>query len=245
MNLSVKHFSLVILGAALLTACGLVDEDLSLCTADSRLDYELRLVTNVKTELQTELSMETELSLAEALRESLSDVFTDYAHDVDLSFYDVDGEMLRAFHEKHIMDASQTSYALMIPVRRYVHLAVANLMGSGCVSFVEDESARTAKLVQEKSDTMDPHTSGIFTARLPIDIKDGQDQRFDVHLYMANCGSALIIDTLGCGLKDLKVYTSGFATGFHVIWRIRKSVTTRYAFHQSISPPGRRPPAKL
>ena len=212
----VKHTSLVILGAALLMACSLVDEDLSVCTSENRLDYELRLVTNMTTELQTELSMAADLSISAALRTSLSDVFTDFAHDVDLSFYDVDGYMARAHHEAQIMDASQTSYSLYIPVRRYMHLAVANLMNSGCVSLAGDESAKTAMLVQEKADTLNPQTSGIFTARLLMDIKEGISQRFDVHLYMANCGSALVIDTLGCGLKDLKVYTSGYATGFHL-----------------------------
>ena len=89
-----------------LSACSLIDEDLRHCETTYNIGYELRLVTNMTTELQTQLSMATDVQVASALGDYLKNVFTDHAHDVDLSFYDVFGDSLRLHHESHIMDAS-------------------------------------------------------------------------------------------------------------------------------------------
>ena len=124
---------LLLAAAAIFSGCSLVDEDLSDCVTDSHLDYTLTLVTNVSTEistqLETEISTELELSAALSIREYLKNIFTDYAHDVDLSFYDVVGDSVRLHHEEHIMDANQSSYTLHIPVHRYMHTALANIVG--------------------------------------------------------------------------------------------------------------------
>lgn len=212
MRFSLKHI-ILFLTAAALSACSLVDEDLSDCETDYHLSYELRLVTNMKAELQTQLSMETEVSVANAIRTYLSGIFTDYAKDVDLSFYDVYEDSTILHHESHIMDANQSSYTLYIPVRKYMHLAMANVAQDDILSVEKADRCHTARLSQQVRDTIPSHKSGIFTARLPMDIKEGMDQQFDVRLYMANCATAIVVDTLGSGIKDLKVYMSGFATG--------------------------------
>ena len=178
-------------------ACSLIDEDMRDCEADTRIDYELRLVTNMTTELQTQLSLEEDAEVAAALEACWKEVFTDRAHDVDLSFYNVVEPMERLHHERHVMDASQTSYTLYIPVRRYLHLAVANLEGNGNLRLEDDTQSATAALRQQLADTLDSQTKGIFTARLPMDIREGVDQEFDVRLYMANSAAAIVLDTLG------------------------------------------------
>ena len=70
----------------LFDACRLIDEDQSDCGDDYRIDYELRLVTNMSTRLSTELSMNTEVKVATELKSYLDNVFTDRAHDINLSF---------------------------------------------------------------------------------------------------------------------------------------------------------------
>ena len=207
---------LLILWAAAITGCSLVDENMTDCETDYQLDYRLQLVTNMTTELQTQLSMAADVQLVTALKTHLEKVFTDYAHDVNLSFYDVEGDSLCLHHESHIMDANQSSYTLYIPVRRYMHLAAANVEQNGQVFIKGDEKCHSARLEQSLRDTLDSHKSGIFTARLPMDVKEGVDQEFDVRLYMANCASALVLDTLGSHIRDVKVFTSGFATSFDV-----------------------------
>ena len=107
------------------------------------MDYELQLVTNVTTEIETELKLETDVAVSTALKTYLKDVFTDRAHDVDLSFYDVEGDMPRLHHERHIMDANQTSYTLNIPVHRYLHLGLANLESNTVLSLENDQNMGT------------------------------------------------------------------------------------------------------
>lgn len=211
-----KHIVLSFLAAAVLPGCSLVDENLSDCETDYRIDYQLRLVTNMTTELQTQLGLQTDIALATALKTYLSDIFTDYAHDVDLSFYDVGEEAVRLHHEQHIMNDNASSYTLYIPVRRYMHLGVANLEGCENVSLEDDNLCNRSHLHQQVADTLSSHRKGIFTARLPMDVKEGVDQHFDVRLYMVNCASALVLDTLGSHIKDIKVYTAGFATDFDI-----------------------------
>lgn len=204
---------LLLHGVAAVAACSLVDEDVRDCGKDYHLDYEMNLETSLTTEIRTELSLSSDVSVAQALETSLEDVFTEYAHDVDLSFYDVQGDSARLHHEAHLMDATQTSYTLYIPFRRYMHLATANLSENPTLALVGDEYCHTARIVQPEKDTLPSHKTGVFTARLPMDVKEGENQEFDVHLYMANCSASVVVDTTDSHIKDLKVFMSGFATG--------------------------------
>ena len=201
-------------GLAPFTACRLIDEDLSDCKTDYQVEYELSLVTNFNLELEAELGLASEVEVADALRKSLKGVFTETAHDIDLSFYDVFGDSVRLHNEHHIMDANQSSYSLLIPVRKYMHVAVANIEDNHSVNLEAADRCHSSRLVQPVRDTVESHNTGLFSARLPMDIREGEDQNFEVNLYMANCASALVLDSLESHIKDIKVYASGFATGF-------------------------------
>ena len=197
-----------------LSACSLIDEDLRHCETTYNIGYELRLVTNMTTELQTQLSMAADVQVASALEDYLKNVFTDHAHDVDLSFYDVFGDSLRLHHESHIMDANQSSYSLYIPVRKYMHVAMANNSEVPQLQLVNDDKCHAALLQQVVKDTVETFKRAVFTARLPMDIQEGEDQQFDVKLYTTCCAHALVLDTLGSHIRNMRVYASGFATGF-------------------------------
>ena len=125
-----RHGKTYCLLLSMLTAvsCSVIDEDLSACVEQAQVDYEMRLVTNMTTELRTQLTTQTDIKLAAALKDHLDDIFTDYAHDVDLSFYDTQGDSARLQHDEHIMDANQASYELNLPMRHYMHLAAANVV---------------------------------------------------------------------------------------------------------------------
>ena len=226
---------------AALTGCSLVDENLADCEADHEINYELRLVTNLTTELQTQLSTQVELTaVAASIQDHLKGVFTDRAHDVDLSFYDVTGDSLRLHHETHIMNANQSSYTLYIPVRKYMHVALANMEpvnpdGSAAqkqVFLYSDDRCHRAYVeapVGNSQNIVKSHNTGIFSARLPMDIKEGMDQTFDVKLYMVNCASAVALDTLGSGIKDIRMFASGFANGFNLA-----DSTYRFSFNPKV-----------
>lgn len=203
-------------GLATVTSCSMIDEDQSDCGKQAEMDYELTLVTNITTEIETQLNDSTEQDLADELRKHLENIFTDYAHDVDLSFYDTVGDSVRLHHDQHIMDANQASYTLNLPMRQYMHLAAANLLNNGQVSLVNDEHCHPSALQQVSRDTVDSHTTGLFTARLPMDVQGDVDQEFNVRLYMANCAAVLVVDPRDMDASGMKVYTTGFATGYHL-----------------------------
>ena len=69
---------------AVLAGCSVIDEDLSKCGEETKMDYELELVTNVATEMKTQLDTQTDVNLATTLKDYLGDIFTDYAQDVRL-----------------------------------------------------------------------------------------------------------------------------------------------------------------
>ena len=199
-----------------LAGCSMIDEDMSDCGEDLSLDYDLQLVTNVSIELQTELDLRNDARLIKALREYLSPVFTDYAHDLDLSFYDTQGEYPRLFHEQHIMDANELSFTVYLPRRQYQNLAVTNMERNGVVTLEGSDFWRSAQLVQLQNDTVTPHKTGIFTARQNILLEEGVSKTYFIHTYMANCGAALVLDTSEASLKDLKVVATGFASRFNI-----------------------------
>lgn len=201
--------------------CSYIDDDLSDCPPEGQeyeLTYELRLVTNITTELSTQLSTATDVNVANALRDHLKNIFTDFAHDVDLSFYDTENAQERLSHDQHVMNASEQSYTLYLPMREYMHLAAANIQDNTVVELSGDDKCPTAQLatIPEGEETIDSHTTGLFTARYPLKVLEGVSQTFHVRLYMANCAEALVVDPRGHSYRDMKVFATGFASKFHI-----------------------------
>lgn len=203
----------------LIAGCSVIDDDLSDCgepEEEYKIDYELRLITNMTTELETQLTTITEMGVAESLREHLKDIFSDFAHDIDLSFYDTEGDMTRLHHKRDIIDANQTSYTLTLPMQEYMHLAVANIADNHVVGLSKDENCHTSMLQQTDDSPIASHTTGLFTARLPMEVLSGVSQTFNVKLYMANSAVALVLDTKGHAYSEMKVYATGFAKEFMI-----------------------------
>ena len=203
----------------LLTSCSTIDEDMSDCGNEYRIDYELRLMTDVKTELQTQLDAQTDAKVSEALLTYLQGIFTDRAHDVNLSFYDTQGDMMLLRQDQKIMDANQLIYTITLPMREYMNLAVANLENNAQVELQGDKNCNTSHLattVSATPDTINSHTTGVFTARSDMKVLEGVDQIFNVNLYMVNSAVALVLDPRDCDISHIEVYSTGFATGFNV-----------------------------
>ena len=199
-------------------ACSTIDDDMSDCGFE--VNYELNIVTNIQTklqtQLQTDLELKTNLELTASLQTYLEAIFRDYADDVDLSFYDVLGDSVRLEHDQHDMNGKEESYTLNIPRRHYEHLATANVKQEERVDAFDTEICHRARLAQVDLDTVPSHCTGLFTARYDMDIKDSINQTFNVHLYMANAATVLVVDTLDSHIRDMKVFATGFATGFQV-----------------------------
>ena len=195
------------------TSCSVIDDDRSDCEADFFVRYEVTLHTNLTTQVQTVLRSRFETAVADLLEDSLKSIFREFAHDVDLSFYINNN---RRFHDTHIMDAGQATYDLELPAENYRHLALANIMEERSVSITTPEQADRLFIDQERADTINGHTIGIFSARQDMNIIGNVDQSFDVTLYMVNCASILVVRTDNVDYRDLKVCSSDFADGFLV-----------------------------
>lgn len=202
-----------------LFSCSAIDDDLSDCPAEEKqfqMEYQLKLVTNMTTELETQLTTLTEIGVADALRAHLKDIFSDFAHDIDLSFYDTEGTLNSLYHKRDIIDANQTSYTLTLPMRRYMHLAVANIADNNTVALKDEQHSNTSVLMQTEGKTLSSHNTGLFTARQPMEVLEGVDQIFNIRLYMANSAVALVINPKGHTFTDMKVYATGFARQFNI-----------------------------
>ena len=207
-------FTALVSATMLLSSCSIIDEDLDDCGINNKIVYRLKLITNIQTELDQQLGSADERPVANALRQSLNGIFTDMAHDIDLSFYNTDN--IREKHEQHIMNASQAEYVVYLPERDYRNLAVANITNATNVTLESDDNTPTTmKLLQQQGDTIDSHTTGMFTARKTIEVCNCTES-FNVELYMANSCAALVVDTAGVGIRGMKVLTQDFATSFAV-----------------------------
>lgn len=201
---------------AVLAGCSAIDENLDDCGEQAQMDYELELVTNVSTEVQTQLNAQTDVELAATLKNYLGGIFTDYAKDVNLSFYATAGDSTLLYHDEHIMNSSEHSYTLYIPRQKYMHLAVANVEGDPVVYLDGMENCHTAALRQVAGDTIESHNTGIFTARQLMEMIEGIDQTFNVKLFMANCSAMLKVDPQGHDVSKMRVFATGFATAFYI-----------------------------
>lgn len=201
---------------AVLVGCSMIDEDQSDCGEEAKMDYELELITNITTEVETQLNTQTDVSLAASLKDHLGDIFSDFAHDVNLLFYGIGSDSTLLYHDEHIMDDSESSYTLYIPRQKYMHLAVANVEGDPVVRLEDTENCHTAVLRQIDGDTISSHNTGIFTARQLMEMIEGVDQTFNVKLYMANCSAMLVVDPNGHDISGMRVFTTGFATAFFI-----------------------------
>ena len=204
--------------AAAFAGCRLLDEDLSECNEEFQVDYELSLSTDITAELETDLYLERDAEMRGLLEDYLGGIYAAYAREVDLSFYDVQPPQNRLAHMVETINDSQTSIALRLPAQDYRHTAVANNVSAGSVTLEGGETCGTERLLQQtEDDTAPPHEAGIFTARADLDVEEGVEQHFDVHLYMVNSATALVLDQDNVpDVLSLTVFLDGMASGFSV-----------------------------
>ena len=211
------RIAVFVLGAAILSGCSyLVDEDQSDCGGSLGISYRLRLVTNERTELETVLSEVADSPVKDALQAHLSGIFTDIAHDVDLSFYDESGERVLQLNE--IMDKEHFECKPFLPAATILHGCVANVADNGPVTLEGDSEWPHGELVQGSAEGIaDPQRTGLFTARKTFEVRALEELHEDVDLYIVNSATALVLETAGAeGIELLQVYVTGFADSFNV-----------------------------
>lgn len=203
----------------LLSGCKyLVDEDLSDCGGYNEVDCELRLQTNMQAELSTVLDLEGDIYVSQALESWLGGIFSAYARDIDLSFYEPEAPYRRLEHMQEKMNGKEAVYTFYLPAKAYLHHAVANIRDNDQV-FLEDTETLGGAILRQKAvnDTIHSFNTGIFTARKEIRMEDYEDQIIDVRLYFANAASALVLDEAKSrSTGRVEVYATGFADAFQI-----------------------------
>ena len=203
-------------------ACNQIDDDLSDCEVmpqpqpEQDAEFQINLITKLTTNIEAELSTVDNKEVQDAIREYLKNIFVEYAHDIDLSFFGMEGDSTRVYHENHIMDASQHAYSMHLPVSNYMHASYANIENNPLISPAGVNLCHDLILNQVKRDTIASHNTGLFTGRLPMRVDRNVSQTFNVNLYMANCSSALVIDSVGVKANRVVAYATGFATDFQI-----------------------------
>ena len=200
--------------AALHCRCSLIDDDLTNCGYSYKMMYSLQLATGLQLELDEALNEEADQPIKQAVLRYLSPVFTDNAHDVDLSFF-VQSEDKRTCYLNEVINSNRSSLSFYLPVDDYVHLAVANIKDNSLMNICDSTSSATMRLSLDGGDRIGVQRTGVFTARRPILLQDTVgNQELDVILYMANCAAVLVLDTTGESIKDLQVEVRGTADEF-------------------------------
>ena len=197
---------------ATLSACSLIDDDLSGCGYKFKLKESLMLETDLDAKLSDKLSTVSSEPSRIALKRHLENIFTDKAHDIDIMFF-VQPQDEMQYHIEDTIDASQSEYSFFLPIENYQHLSVANLSDNGVVLLV-DSTSSTTSMFSVMSDTVESQHTGLFLASLPINVNDTiEDQTIEVHLHQMNSAVALVVDTAGQQVVDIQTFVSGTANG--------------------------------
>lgn len=198
-----------------MSACSLIDDDLSVCGEEMTIDYQVQLQTELSLQLRTDLVLETDTNVRMALERWLDPIFTDKAKDIDLRFYNDETDVIR--HQiQDVINDNRTSYTIRLPKENYMHLAVANIADNHQAHISAGERSATMAVVLSDQTELSPLTTGVYTARLPMVVTDST-RRFDVHLYMVTAAVAVVIHTEACpDWQSLSGYMSGSASGFSI-----------------------------
>lgn len=214
---------MMVLGT-MVTSC--INEDLSDCGWDYEVIYSLQLHTSLHDHIEQEMTSARERELGNRLKEELSDVFVEHAHDISLAFYEPDSTC--SYFEEHVPNAASASFSIYLPVKEYMHLAVANHRKADNVELVDIDYVHTAALRHPENEVRSSQQVGLFSARLPMEV-EYRKTTHHANLYMINCASAVIINPNDVQYTSVQAQVVGTANHFIV----RDSL---YNFPQSESP---------
>jgi hypothetical protein len=190
-----------------------IDDDLDDCGYNYNITYRLNLITNMDEEIDYVLYAPADAYVKEALRTEWGKIFREYGNDLNLSFYH-GAQNDRAFEETHQMNAREASYTIYLEEKTYRNLAIANVGQDPAVESDNMDNATTATLQTAGGEAMQSHTAGIFTGRADLNAT-AQDNDFLVNLYIANSAAAIVVDTTGYDVKDIRIAIDDMAESFN------------------------------
>ena len=212
--------ALLFCSATALPGCStLIDEDLSDCDNEHRIDYQVCLITNMNREMAEVLNKDKDKPVETALRAFLESTFTDIAHDVTFSFYGDGGALHSSSQET--MDKSAFSCSWRLPSGSYQHLCLANLAGNEAITLegTDAGSARIAVLQASGDGAVLPSLhSGVYAGRGSYESRYvEQDTPGTLELYAVNAATAVVLETKEApGIGPISVRMCDMASGYRV-----------------------------
>lgn len=205
-------FASCLFACLMLASC--IDEDLSRCGVNYSVEYVVRqdMHAVLQDEIDRELMSPAEQLVGARLDEELSGVYSDIAHDLDLSFFD---NHQLSLHQNVIVDASSARLTVYMQRADYRNLALANLAQEPTVTLDGASSDAGMAVNNLPADTIDSHVTGLFSARMDMAV-DNTDQTFRADLYMLNSTAVIAINDQGLTPADVKAYVCDMAAGFAV-----------------------------
>ncbi|MBQ7530505.1 MAG: hypothetical protein IJT12_02210 [Paludibacteraceae bacterium] len=214
----VKRIHILLIVLLSLSGCSLIDDDLSVCGVDCRIDYQMRLQTNMRMTVTDKLHADSDKPLADSLANWLAPIFSAHAHDVELSFYSADDGLDELkHHSTEIVDDQSKTFTFYLPRENYRHLAVVNSMDNGQIVLRGKEHSATYEVATKDADTLQSQPTAIYTAREQINAAGEEDSYvFTVNLYMASSAVALVLYDGVDAMQHIEVYLNGTASGLSV-----------------------------
>ena len=196
----------------LLTSC--IDEDLSRCGVNYKVEYVVRqnMHAVLQDEINSELATAAERQVGARLDEALAGVYSDIAHDLDLSFYE---DHRLAWHQNTVIDASSAQLTIYMQRADYRNLALANMAQEPQAELTGADADTELTVSCVPGDTIDSHRAGLFSARMDMAVEE-RDQTFRADLYMINSTAALVINRQGLAPTDMKACVCDMAGAFAV-----------------------------
>lgn len=213
---------LVTYGLAYLFTChtlsSCIDEDLSGCGKNYRIQYQLEVEAELDAELDQELDEPNETAIRQKLKEAFRPVFAYREHgaDLDLNFF-ADNRLTH--HEVHNVNTSHSEFSIYLKPDNYEHLALANVQQEpllekmGADAYESLTVGYTPQSMQAKADTLPSQTRALFVARKTMRVAD-TSATYLVRLTMQNSCVALVVDNRGYHAEQMTAFASGFATEF-------------------------------
>lgn len=189
-----------------------IDEDLSRCGVNYSVDYVVHQQTDLQAEVAAVLSSPQEQEAAEAVETALGGMFTDLAHDLDLSFY---ANHNQAYHERNIIDASSASFTFYLQQADYRHLTLANVTDEPAVTLEGTDSDLSLSVSSMAGDTLSSHSRPLFSSRTDMPL-EGRETSFRSDLYMLNSAVAVVLAEPEGKQAAVSGCVSGMASSFAV-----------------------------
>ena len=209
-----KQIIVILAVVAVATGCRLIDEDTSDCGATIELNYTLHQSSDVHTQLQKELEKMLSAADISVLQGYMDNVFAPVAQEAALGFYKGDDLDHRASKDK--INAASFAYSTEFEEGAYLNLAVANIAGNGVATLLTGDQPQASIITNGSAATVEPHKTGIFSARKRFEVENSVNKQHSVDLFMANSAVLLVVDTIGSGATDVKLITRDMADSFNV-----------------------------